>query len=502
VPASTTAWRTNGTLKQHPDETTSDDDDDGHFDTRDEMVDDVDSGGPFYVSNRILGVVFGSTHTGLSYYDYYTSVPHHLNWILSTIGFRWRGLPVQADTRYTGTIVQSLATTERICQYACEKTGSCEAYNFYPPALPGSANCNLYTGITGAVTSTGWKASLKHGARTGNANDVVGFVRTDNANSVVHKALDGNLHELVLSGTQWGHTVINPSATVDSNLSVYRRTEGVDAIVFRSATNHIIQVQRASNGWTDEADLTAITGAPNAVGNPMAYVRADGVNAIVHRAGNTIIELRRGSRGWISSNLLSEAMAPSDVDAASDPVATARSDGYSSVVFRGTDNRVYELYRAVGGDWHVASPSALASGPAAADRPFVYVQRDGTNSIVYRTAGGGVAKLTLGGSTWSVTQIGAGAIGQPIAYVRTDGATPVVFRHFSNHIVQVTAATTDLTDITGAPTTATSPAAYVRNDGFNSVIFESSSNSVREFFVKRGGTWATGNISSNAGETP
>jgi hypothetical protein len=42
----------------------------------------------------------------------------------------------------------------------------------------------------------------------------------------------------------------------------------------------------------------------------------------------------------------------------------------------------------------------------------------------------------------------------------------------------------------------------VRNDGFNSVIFETSANSVREFFVKRGGSWATGNISSNVGETP
>jgi hypothetical protein len=492
----------NGTLKQYPDETTSDDDNDGHFDSRDETVNGGDSGGPFYVSNRILGVLFGITHTGLSYYNYYTSVPHHLNWILATIGYKWRGLPAQADTRYTGTILQTLATTERICQYACENTGSCEAYNFYPPVPAGTANCNLYGDITGAVTSTGWKGSLKHGARTGNSNEVVGFMRSDNVGSVVHKALDGDIHELVLSGTTWGWTVINPSATVVSDLSVYRRVEGVDAIVFRSATNHIIQVQRASNGWTDEADLTASTNAPDAVGNPMAYVRGDGVNAIVYRsAGGNIFEIRRGSRGWMMTNLMAAALAPADLVVASDPVATVRSDGFSSVVFRGTDNRVWELFRSVGGKWGIGSPSAIANGPAVDSRPFVYVQRDRTNAIVYRTPGGAIAKLTLHGSQWSVSQIGANAVLNPVAYVRTDGATAVAFRNTSNHIVQVTGATTDLTDLTGAPNSVTGPSVFVRNDT-NSVLFETSSNQVREFQVKRGGTWAHANISGAAGETP
>jgi len=117
-------------------------------------------------------------------------------------------------------------------------------------------------------------------------------------------------------------------------------------------------------------------------------------------------------------------------------------------------------------------------------------------------SGGYLMKLSLGGSTWSWQQIGYGATGSPVAYVRTDGATAVMFRNTSNKLVQVTAATTDLTTLTGAPNTVTSPAVYVRSDGFNSVLFETSANHVDELFVKRGGTWAAGDISGVANETP
>jgi hypothetical protein len=493
-----------GVLLQYPDETTSDDDNDGHFDTRDETVNGGDSGGPFYYQGRLLGALFGITHTGLSYYNYYTSIPHHLNWILSTIGYRWRGLPAQANTRYTGTILQTLATTERVCQYACDKTSSCEAYNFLTTAPPGTASCNLYGDITGAVTSTGWRGSLKHGARTGNSNDVVGFIRTDNVNSVVHQAIDGNLHELTLDGSSWSSHTINPSATVASKLSAYRRVEGVDALIFRDSTNHVVQLLRTGgNSWTDEADLTDVTNAPLAVGNPMAYVRADGVNAIVYRtAAGHIIELRRGSRGFLKTDLMAASGAPSDVDAASDPVATVRSDGYSSVVFRSTAGQVVELYRAVGGDWHIGSPSGVAGAPVAVDRPFVYTERDGTNAIVYRTDLNRIIKLTLSGSQWTSAQIATNGAGSPVAYTRTDAVTAVMFRNTANKLVQVTGATTDLTTLTGAANAATSPAIYVRNDGFNAVLFETSANHVGELFVQRGGTWGSGDITAVAGETP
>jgi hypothetical protein len=491
-----------GTLKQIIDETTSDDDYDGHFDTRDDTTDDHDSGGPFYYGGKILGTLFGTTHSGLSYYNYYTSVPHHLDWILSTIGYQWRGVQPQANTYYQGTITLSMISSERVCQYACEKTSSCEAYDFNTAAVAGTANCNLYTNVSGATTISGWRSALKHGARTGNANEAVGFVNTDNVNSVVNKGSSGNLHELKLAGGQWSWAVINPSAVVAPNtrLSVYRRADNRDVIVFRSSTSHIIQLLRNGSSWTDETDLSSVANSPTAVGNPMGYLRADGVSAVVYRSTtNHIIELRRGSRTWLATDLTADATS---VDAASDPVATVRSDGFSAVVFRSTAGDVVELSRAVGADhWSSRSPSALAGAPQATDRPFAYTERDGTNAIVYRTATARLIKLTLGAAV-SFQQIGSLATGDPVAYVRTDGATAVMFRDNAKQLWQVTAATTNLTTLTGAPLSETNPAVYVRSDGFNSVLFKDADLHVREFFVKRGGTWAAGDITGNANENP
>lgn len=492
----------NNLLLQTPDETTSDDDVEGRFDTREATTDQGDSGGPFYYGSRVLGTLVGTQFEGLNSYNVYTSVPQHLNWILTKIGYQWRGLPPQSSTLYAGTDVQSFVGSELECQYACEKTSSCEAYNFNTLAPAGTANCHLENNITSVSTASGWRGALKHGARQSNANDVVGFVRSDKVNSVIHKATNGNLHELALSGSTWSVTDIDPSATVASKLTAYRRAGNVDAIVFRSSANHIIQLLRTSSGWNDEANLTTIAGAELAAGTPTAYVRADGVSAVVYRGATTghIIELRRGSRGFIATDLTAEA--GSSVVASSDPMANARSDGYSSVVFRSTNGNLYELYKAAGGTWRIGAPAFLAGAPEPIDRPFAYTKRDGTNAIIYRQSSGQIVELQLVGSQWSWEHISSNAVGQPVAYVRADAVDAVMFRNTSDELIQVTAATSNLTTLTGAPKTVTSPAVFVRSDGYNSVLFETAANHVGELYYKRGGTWHDGDITAAAGETP
>ena len=492
-----------GTLLQHPDSTSRDNDSDGRFYTVDDHADPGDSGGPFYVGSKVLGTLWGKWWEPFDHYNIYTSVPLHLDWILGTIEYRWRGLPPLTNMVYSGTSVDTFRGTERECQYACEKTSSCEAYNFNTTAPAGTPNCLLHDNITQVTAISGFRGALKNGARASNANDVVGFVRTDNTQAVVHKALNGNLHEMQLVSGAWTVHNINPSATVASKLSVYRRTEGVDAIVFRSSTNHIIQLLRnGSSTWTDEADLTALAGGELAAGNPTAYVRADGINAVIYRGATTghIWELRRGSRGFIATDLT--AAAGSTVAASSDPMANARSDGYSSVVFRSTGGNLYELYKTFGGGWSIGGPASLAGAPAPADRPFSFTKRDGTNAIIYRQDSGQIVELTLSGGQWGFEHISSNAVGQPVAYVRADAADAVMFRNTSSQLVQVTAATTNLTSLTGAAASVTNPAVYVRSDGYNSVLFETSANHVGEIYVKLGGSWADGDITAVAGETP
>jgi hypothetical protein len=56
------------------------------------------------VGDRVLGVLDDSVLTNARY----TSVPHHLTWILSTIGYKWSGGPVTGDASITG-------STARVC---------------------------------------------------------------------------------------------------------------------------------------------------------------------------------------------------------------------------------------------------------------------------------------------------------------------------------------------------------------------------------------------------
>lgn len=491
--------QTNSTaiLLQHADYTQRDNDNDGRFYTVDVHTDPGDSGGPFYHGSKVLGTLWGRWWEPFDHYNIYTSVPLHLNWILTNIEYKWRGLPPQSNTLYSGTAIESFTGTELECQYACEKTSNCEAYNHT------SSTCHLHDNIGTVATASGWRGALKHGSRAGNANDVVGFVRSDNVSSVIHKANNGNIHELKLTGGTWSVNVINPIATVASKLTAYRRAENVDAIVFRSSTNHIIQMLRtSSNGWTNEADLTNLTGAELAAGNPTTYVRADGVSAVVYRGATTghIIELRRGSRGFIATDLT--AAAGSSIVASSDPMANARSDGYSAVVFRATSGNVYELYQQVGGNWSIGSVSSIAGAPDAVDRPFAFTKRDGTNAIIYRQDSGQIVELSLSGGQWSWEHISSNAVGQPVAYVRSDAVDAVMFRNTSSQLIQVTAATTNLTAATSATSSVTNPAVYVRSDGYNSVLFETSANHVGELYYKRPGSWSAGDITAVAGETP
>jgi hypothetical protein len=497
----------NGTLLQVVDTLDSGNDSNGRFDSTDDDVDPGDSGGPFYVGSKIVGTLWGKWWVPFDHYNIYTSIPRHLNWILTNIGYTWPGQPSQTNTIYAGTAIQSFLGTELECQYACDKTSSCEAYNY----LTTVSSCGLYANAGSASTFSGMRSALKHGASSGNSNEVVGYVRSDGYHSVVHTATNGRLHELYLGGaSNWTAGDIQGAApAIASKLTAYRRADGINAVVYRSTGNRIIELALTGPQWT-WADLSA-WGGETPAGNPVAYVRGDGISAVVYRGATTghIIELRLGSRAWIATDLT--AQSGSAVTASSDPSAYVRSDGFNSVVFR-SGSQIWELYQtnggtSNGGTWAWGVPSQLAVGaPAAASRPFGYTHHDGANAVVYRSTGNQIIELFVGGSGWSWGQLGSGAAGDPTAYVRTDGVESVVFRTSAGQVMELTNTpwqTWNLTAAAGATTTVTNPAVYQRRDGYNSVLFETSANHVDELFWRRGAdSWHVGDLTGIAGETP
>jgi hypothetical protein len=488
------------TLMQIADTTSSMNDNNGMFFTWQAQSDQGDSGGPFYYGNSVLGVHRGSSQGE----DYYTSVPEHLKWILTTIDYQWRGQPEQASTKYTGTLIESFFGNEDECQYVCEKMASCEAYSFdlFPDVA--DPNCFLYDAVTGVSTDSTWKGALKHGTLMGQANSVVGYVRSDGLDAVVHVNIAGEIRELVRVNGQWQVGDPQPSTApavhIGRKVAAYRRHDGTNAIVYRSTTNRIIEL--ALDGTWDWSDLTSAANAELSAGQPAAYVKADGVSAVVYRGATTghIIELRLGSRGWVKRDLM--AAAGSSATAESDPTAFVRSDGFSSVVFQASD-AVYELRQSVGGSWVIGAPSVLAGGAPAVGRPFGFTHSSGTNAIVYRTAAGQIIRLTLAGTQWSAAQLATGATGDPSAYTRTDMVESVVFRNSANKIIEAAGgATFDLNEFAGAPAAYTNPSTFHRVDGFNAVLFETSAGHVRELTLKRGQGWGTADLTAVANETP
>lgn len=493
-----------GTLLQVADTLDSASDSDSSFQTTTAGVDSGDSGGPFYVNGRVLGTLWGhGWNLTEGFYSLYTSVPRHLDFILTSMGYRWAGQPSQANRAYAGTVIEAFTATEQVCQYACEHTASCQAYN-----VSSLQTCSLVNNVVGSAFALGSHAALHYGASSSTSNEVVGYVRGDGFNAVVHKANNGQLHELFRSGSTWSHGTIAPAGmpAIASKLTAYRRADGINTVIYRSAANHVIELALVNGAWI-QSDLTAAAGGASAVGDPAAYVRGDGVSAIVFRAATGHIhELRLTATGWAPTDLT--ATAGSALVASSDPSAFVRVDGFSSVVFRaGSD--IIELFKATGGTWSVGGPSSLASAPTAASRPHGYTHRDGTTAIVYRSTANRVIELWLDGAGWhfgDITGAGLPAAGDPVAYVRSDAVESVLYRSTSNLLMELTNnpwQSNNQSAVAGIGDLTTDPAAYVLTDGRSAAVYGLASNHVGELALQLGGSSAlAGDLTVQAGETP
>lgn len=145
-------------LRSTTDQTYSDNDNDGHFLTENEETDGGDSGGAFFFANRLLGVLYGDVFEW-EMRNKYSSVPHHLNWILTTMAYTFPG-GTQSGVIVNGTTSASpFANSSRMCAYICEKTSSCVAFNFNPANL--LEICQIKSSNTGTLNMPGATSGVK-----------------------------------------------------------------------------------------------------------------------------------------------------------------------------------------------------------------------------------------------------------------------------------------------------------------------------------------------------
>ena len=342
------------------------------------------------------------------------------------------------------------------------------------------------------------------------AGNPAAYARSDGASSVLHLDSANHIKELFLIGPSWGHGDLTASAGAPAaagNPAAYVRSDQVNSVVFRGADGHIRELFLlfGSGAW-GVSDLTAITGAPAASGDPSGYVRSDGVNAVVYRSNNGHIQelsIALGSGHWGAGDLTALAGAPL---AAGDPVGYARAGGTNSVVYRGVDGHIHELF--LGAGWGTGDLTALTGAVSTVGNPSAHVRSDGVDSVVYRGTDNHIHELFfVPGRDWGTGDLtsltgAAPAAGNPSAYTRADGIDAIVFRSTDNHVRELYLAggwgTGDLTALTGAPNSVSDPRAYVRADGVSDVVFRSADSHVHELYFLP--DWRTADLTLASGE--
>jgi hypothetical protein len=338
-----------------------------------------------------------------------------------------------------------------------------------------------------------------------------GYVRAGGGvSSVVYRGASGEIRELSLGSSNWALADLtratgSPPMEALTKPSPYVGSDGINAVVYRSADGHIHELMLIGNQW-GRSDLTVASGAPPAVGSPSAYARSDGYNVVVYRGtDNHIHELLWTGTRWQNGDLTSITGAPVP---ASDPTGYVRGDGASAVVFRTSDGQIYELLLS-GNQWTAASLTALAQGVRGVGNPSAYARSDGGTSVIYRSGDSHVQELFLsGGLQWTAADltVASGAPTSktdPMGYNRADGVSAVVFRSSDNHIREMSLSggkwsTGDLTVFANAPVATDAPAGYVRHDNRTAVVFRSASDEhIRELRLV-GTAWQTVDLSAIA----
>jgi hypothetical protein len=226
-------------------------------------------------------------------------------------------------------------------------------------AFEGTATQHVvYRGVDGHIWELWWDGASGWGggsltSETGAplaAGDPTGYVlAADGTQHVVYRAVDGHIHELWWDAANgWGTgdltavTGATPPAGDPSGYSF--EATYTQHVVYRGIDGHIHELWwDAASGW-GSGDLCAVTGAPNAAGDPFGYMfDAEGTQHVVYRdVVGHVIELWWGAAtGWSGGDLTAVSGGPL---AAGDPVGfTYAPRSTQHVFYRGFDGHVHEL---------------------------------------------------------------------------------------------------------------------------------------------------------------
>jgi hypothetical protein len=290
------------------------------------------------------------------------------------------------------------------------------------------------------------------------AGDAWGWTRSDNQASVVYRGGDSAIYELGIVSNSWLSNSISAAAANSGSGTVppaagdpVGRAIGANSFVaFRTTGNQLYTFILLWGAWTG-TNLHAVTGASastNMAGDPSIYVRSDGRSAIVYRGINGHIYEFTYTGEWFAWQPPLDISAASGAPAAAgDPSAYKRPDGYNCIVYRGTDDHVKEICSATpatASSWGWFDMTASLGAPLAAGDPYGSVRSDNVATVTYRTkvsipygsspvtTAYRIEQLSLGTGQWFTADVSSlfnlpPAFGDVRPFVTSSGRTSIPF---------------------------------------------------------------------------
>ncbi len=302
--------------------------------------------------------------------------------------------------------------------------------------------------------------------------------------------------------------------SADMAVRGYNRSDGAHAVLYRTSdVDAIVEVSERPFGSPTRSNL----GGPS-IGAPWGYVRSDNVNAVTYVSQDQHVhELSETSDGvWVDSDLsLPPVNAPMASVDATDAIGYVRTDGNNAVVFKGTDDHIYEIADSGSGFQSavVVDVTSVAGGlEVMFGSAMPYLRSDGKNDIVFVAIDGHVHEVlddAVDPSKWidSDLFINSGETvppsTDPWGYKRFDNVNAVVYVGSDSKLHELsyeagTACNTRFPWCTGIIAAATNPSggvgnrpsACVRWDNLDTVVYVSDLKTLREVTMAPGGMWS------------
>lgn len=183
------------------------------------------------------------------------------------------------------------------------------------------------------------------------ASDPKGFYYDfERSQHAVYSGVDRHVYELWWIGTGWhlnDLTAVTGAPPSDSDLAAYSYVGNLNAneetVVFKAADGHLHQLDNFfTSGWT-QFDLTAAAGAPAAVGTPAAYEYNHDVSRhVIYRGSdNHIYEIYNRGFGWFYNDLTTQLGAPMTT---TDPIAYDYAEPSQHILYVAANGHVYEMW--------------------------------------------------------------------------------------------------------------------------------------------------------------